>query len=153
MTMLNDTQTTIDRPSLTITFRRTFAAPREDVFDAWTKPEQIRCWWDPTGVPLAECAIDLRPGGAFHFSNKESAHGPPFSGVYQVVERPSLLVFEALGAVGTVKLETQRSMTHMMVTIRCGSPEHLETFLKIGVDVNTDRTFDQLVAYMKRTKA
>lgn len=148
--MLNDTQTTIDRQSLTITFRRTFSAKREEVFDAWTKPEQIRCWWDPTGVPLSDCEIDLRPGGAFRFSNKESAHGPPFTGVYRVVERPAELVFEAMGAVGTVKLEMQRSLTHMLVTIRCGSPEHLETFLKIGVDVNTDRTFDQLVAYMKR---
>jgi hypothetical protein len=39
----------------------------------------------------------------------------------------------------------------MTVSIRCGSSDHLEQFLKLGVDVNTERTFDNLVGYLKRT--
>ena len=34
------TGTTIDHQTFTITFERTFAAPPEDVFDAWTQPAQ-----------------------------------------------------------------------------------------------------------------
>src|SRR4051812_27645882 len=96
------TKTTIDRATFTITFRRTFTAPREDVFEAWTRPEQVAVWWDPSGAPLTECAIDLRPGGAFKFVNKDSGHSPPFAGTYRVIDPPSTLVFDALGSVGTV---------------------------------------------------
>jgi hypothetical protein len=41
----------------------------------------------------------------------------------------------------------------MTVTIRCGSAEHLEMFLKLGIDEGTDRTFDNLVAYMAKQAA
>jgi uncharacterized protein YndB with AHSA1/START domain len=142
------TKTTIDRTTFTITFQRTFKAPREDVFQAWTQPDQIAEWWDPSGARLTECAIDLRPGGAFKFVNRDSAHSPPFAGVYRAIEAPSLLVFDALGSVGTVRLEADRGTTNMTVTIRCASAEHLDQFVKLGVDVGTDRTFDNLVAFM-----
>ncbi|MBL0220174.1 MAG: SRPBCC domain-containing protein [Myxococcales bacterium] len=80
------TKTTIDHPTLTITFKRRFSVPPEAVFDAWTHPEQISEWWDPDGVPLVKCSIDLRVGGEFSFVNR--GHGPPFAGVYRVIERP-----------------------------------------------------------------
>ena len=143
----NDTETNIDRSNFTITFRRVFAASPEKVFDAWTQAEHIQHWWDPSGTPLRECLVDLRPGGSFKFTNRDSSHGPPFSGTYRSIERPSMLEFEALGAVGTVRLETDGAATHMTVSIRCASAEHLEQFLKLGVDEGTARTLDNLVAY------
>jgi len=151
--MLTDatTKTTIDKNTFTITFQRKFSAPREVVFAAWTEPEHIQHWWDPTGEPLSDCTVDLRPGGSFKFTNRDSAHSPPFAGVYRVIERPAQLVFEALGAVGTVRLEGKDGMTHMTVSIRCSSSDHLEQFLKLGVDADTERTFDNLVGYLKRT--
>jgi uncharacterized protein YndB with AHSA1/START domain len=121
------------------------------VFDAWTDPARIKQWWDPTGTPLADCAIDLRPGGSFRFT-MASDHAPPFAGVYNVIEKPAQLVFEAMGAVGTVKLDTEASTTRMTVTIRCASAEHLEQFVKLGVQDGTDRTFDNLVAHVARTR-
>ncbi len=54
----------------------------------------------------------LRPGGKFKFEN-DSDHGPPFEGVYRVVELPAQLEFDALGAIGTVRLESEGSKTHM----------------------------------------
>ena len=141
-------KTTIDRETNTITFHRTFPSPREDVFEAWTQPDQLAAWWDPSGARLSECAIDLRPGGAFKFVNQDSAHSPPFAGVYRAIEAPSLLVFEAMGSVGTVRLEADRGTTNMTVTIRCASVEHLEQFVKLGVDEGTDRTLDNLVAFV-----
>lgn len=147
---MNDMQTTIDRTTHTITFRRSFAAPPEEVFAAWTEPERIEQWWDPSGTPLAECTVDLRPGGAFRFVNA-SGHAPPFSGVYRVIERPAQLVFDAMGALGTVRLEASEGATRMTVTIRCSSAEHLEQFVKLGVAEGTDRTLDNLVAYVRKS--
>lgn len=138
-------QATIDSQTFTITFERNLSASRQQVFDAWTRPEQIAQWWDPSGEPLAACEIDLRPGGAFRFENR--GHSQPFSGTYTVIERPARLVFEALGSVGTVLLEAQGDRTHMRVTIRCASQQHLEQFVQLGVAINTDRTLDNLVRY------
>ena len=144
------TSTTIDRQTFTITFERTLAAAREDVFDAWTRPDEMAEWWDPTGDRLTRCDIDLRVGGAFAFENH--GHGPPFTGVYRVIDRPSTLVFEALGSVGTVTLTESGAGTRMVVTIRCSSAAHLEQFLQFGVHTGTERTLDNLVARM-RTRA
>ncbi|MFO0554630.1 MAG: SRPBCC domain-containing protein [Polyangiaceae bacterium] len=136
----------VDRETRTIRFRRTLATTREDVFDAWTRPERISDWWDPTGAPLVACSIDLRPGGAFRFEN--AGHSPPFVGTYRTVDRPSLLVFEAMGAVGTVSLQASGASTIMSVTITCPSDEHFEMFVKLGVDTNTAKTMDNLVAHV-----
>ncbi len=150
---MKKTETTIDRNTFTITFQRAFAAAREDVFDAWTDATQIKHWWDPTGTALADCSVDLRPGGAFCFT-MASAHAPPFAGVYRIVERPQQLVFEAMGAIGTIRLEAEGSTTRMIVTIRCASAEHLDQFVKLGVADGTDKTLDNLVAHVEgRRKA
>lgn len=145
-------KTTIDHTTFTITFQRAFGVPREDVFEAWTRPEEITEWWDPTGIPLRSCVVDLRPGGKFRFEN-DSAHSPPFEGVYQLIEPPAQLVFDAMGALGTVRLEAEGKKTRMTVTIRCMSAEHLEQYLKLGVAVNTDRTLDNLVAHLEKRAA
>jgi uncharacterized protein YndB with AHSA1/START domain len=148
MNGLDPTRTHLDRENFTITFERRFAAPREVVFDAWTHPDQIGRWWDPSGAPLAACVIDLRPGGNFCFTNQDSAHGPPFAGVYRVVDRPARLVFDALGALGTVTLAERDGGTWMTVSIRCASAEHFEQFLRLGVHDGTGRTLDNLVAFV-----
>ena len=140
----------IDHETSTITFNRHFAgATPAEVFDAWTDPEQVRMWWDPNGQPLTECAIELRPGGRFLFSNG-SGHAPPFAGTYVEIARPGLLVFDAMNARGTVRLSAEGADTRMIVDIRCSSSEHLAQFLKLGVHDGTDKTLDNLVAHVGR---
>jgi uncharacterized protein YndB with AHSA1/START domain len=152
MLSAEQTKTTIDHPTFTITFKRKLDASPETVFDAWTQPEQISEWWDPDGAPLRDCSIDLRVGGEFKLVN--SGHSPPFAGVYRVIDRPSRLVFDAMGAVGTVRLDAaDRGGTQMTVTIRCAGPEHLEQFVKLGVADGTDRTLDNLVARLAAKRA
>lgn len=147
--MSERTKSHVDPSTLTITFQRTLAAPPDEVFDAWTDPEAMRAWWDPTGTPLAACTIDARAGGKFEFT-MSSGHAPPFAGVYRVVDRPTRIVFDAMGAVGTVRLEAAGATTNMTVTIRCASAEHLAKFLELGVAEGTDRTLDNLVARIAR---
>jgi uncharacterized protein YndB with AHSA1/START domain len=43
--------------------RRFFAAPRQMVFDAWTKPEMVKEWWGPKCFTTPVCEIDARGGG------------------------------------------------------------------------------------------
>jgi uncharacterized protein YndB with AHSA1/START domain len=44
--------------------RRFFAAPRQLVFDAWTKPEMVKEWWGPRGFTAPVCEMEARQGGA-----------------------------------------------------------------------------------------
>jgi len=38
-----------------IEFARTYAAPRQLVWDAWTDPDQIAQWWGPAPVSFRIC--------------------------------------------------------------------------------------------------
>jgi uncharacterized protein YndB with AHSA1/START domain len=138
----------IDQESRTITMTRHLDAPRTQVFEAWTQAQHIACWWDPAGKRLAECEIDLRPGGAFRFT-PEGHPDMPFTGTYQQISPPEKLVFIANGATGTVLLAESAGKTHMTVTIDCGSAELFEAYIKIGVDKGTAMTMDNLVAYVR----
>lgn len=44
--------------------RRFFPAPRQLVFDAWTKPEMLAKWWGPKCFTNPVCEVDARGGGA-----------------------------------------------------------------------------------------
>ncbi|MBS2025307.1 MAG: SRPBCC domain-containing protein [Deltaproteobacteria bacterium] len=142
------TQTKIDRSTHTIRFERSLAAPRAEVFEAWTNPKHVAQWWDPTGTPLQDCSIDLRPGGSFSFV-MGSTHAPPFTGVYKLIEKPSLLVFDANGAEGTVRLDEKSGATLMRVTIQCPSAEHLEMFIRLRVHEGTEQTMENLAAVVE----
>jgi uncharacterized protein YndB with AHSA1/START domain len=64
------------------------------VFEAWTKAEHVAHWWDPSGLPLAVCEIDLRPNGAFRCVNRgPKGEGHSFTGIYREIAAPERLVF------------------------------------------------------------
>jgi uncharacterized protein YndB with AHSA1/START domain len=73
---------------------RIIDAPREDVFRAWTEPEQIRQWWGPGEFTCPQAEVDLRPGGAYRLA-MQPATGDPFivAGTYLEVEPPARLLY------------------------------------------------------------
>jgi uncharacterized protein YndB with AHSA1/START domain len=143
-----NTGVVVDRDTHTIIVTRVLAAPCEQVFEAWTRPEHVTCWWDPTGEPLAECEIDLRPGGAFRFVNRHSPGTHQFAGVYSEIAPPRHLIFKTMGAIGRVVLDEIGGKTVLTLRIECGSAEQLEQYLKMGIDAGTAKTVDNLVAYV-----
>jgi uncharacterized protein YndB with AHSA1/START domain len=44
--------------------KRFFAAPRQMVFDAWTKAERMKQWFAPKGFTVPVCEMEARGGGA-----------------------------------------------------------------------------------------
>jgi len=145
------TDVVVDRKTHSITLTRTLRAPRERVFESWTRPEHVKCWWDPAGYPLAECEIDLRVGGTFRFVSRHSSVEYEFAGVYREITPPGRLTFLAMGALGHVILEESAGKTQMTVKIECSSADHLEQYLKAGVDAGTAKTLDNLVTYVDAT--
>ncbi len=59
----------------TITITRTFDAPRERVWEAFTNPDEVKKWWGPEGFSAPSAKSDLRVGGTFVYAMK----GPPGS--------------------------------------------------------------------------
>jgi uncharacterized protein YndB with AHSA1/START domain len=51
----------------TLRIERTFEAPRELVFEAWTRPEYLTQWYAPHGCTIRVVKLDVRPGGRFHW--------------------------------------------------------------------------------------
>jgi uncharacterized protein YndB with AHSA1/START domain len=79
----------------TLRMERTFNAPRQAVFDAWTSPEVLKRWW-PAGAdwdtPVAE--VDVRVGGRLRLVMR-SPDGEEFGGTGEYVEivPPERLVY------------------------------------------------------------
>lgn len=142
---------TIDKERKSVSFERILNAAPEEVFDAWTHPEEISQWWDPTGTPLVACTVDLKPKGTFKFVT--AGHAPPFEGVYDVIDRPNRLEFNAMGAKGTINLRKHAQGTLMSVSIQSPTAEHFEMFTKLGVAAGTSQTLDNLVALLGKRGA
>ena len=80
----------------TLRLERTFQAPAEAVFEAWTSEEVLRRWWHAVHVwdtTLAD--VDLRVGGTVRVvmrdPHKDVEHGG--GGTYTEVEPPTRLAF------------------------------------------------------------
>ena len=72
-----------------IVLTRTFAAPRQKVFDALTKPDRVPRWFQPKQMPLVTCEADLRGGGIFRYVfQRPSGTRIEMRGVYKEVDPP-----------------------------------------------------------------
>jgi|SRR5581483_3066833 len=77
-----------------LTIKRTFDAPLEVVWQAWTNPEQFAKWWSPDGFTVPVCELDVKAGGVFHVE-MEGPDGTlyPTIGQFREVSEPKQLSF------------------------------------------------------------
>jgi uncharacterized protein YndB with AHSA1/START domain len=140
-----------------IVVTRSFDAPRALVFDAWTRAEHVAQWWDPSGVPLAVCEIDLRPNGAFRWVNRspDGGEGHTFTGIYREIVPPERLAFSSPSSpeqVSTIVFTEEGKTTKLTLTIQCASKEERDALLQMRVDAGTARTLENLAAYLPSMK-
>jgi glutathione S-transferase len=78
----------------TVEVRRTIRSPRQRVFDAWTKAEELKAWHAPGPLTVSHAEIDLRPGGTYriHMRAPDGAEHR-VTGVYREVDPPRKLVY------------------------------------------------------------
>jgi uncharacterized protein YndB with AHSA1/START domain len=78
---------------------RIFDAPREQVFRAWTDPDQVAQWYGPEhfDTPREKIRIDLRVGGRYELTMVQRSNGAEFPAGYEIVElvEPELLVLRS----------------------------------------------------------
>ncbi len=83
-----------ERAEHVVRIERTFAAPAEDVFDAWTSPEVMRRWFHcEADWETPEAEVDLRVGGRVRVvMRKPDGTEAGARGEYTLIDRPHRLV-------------------------------------------------------------
>lgn len=83
------------QPQNALQIRRTFAAPRERVFRAWTDAREFALWFHPTTEHTTVISrLDVKIGGAYSLEmrHKDGAVHK-LSGTYQKIKPPEKLAF------------------------------------------------------------
>ena len=146
----------------TIVITRTFAAPRDRVFRAFTDPEDLAQWWGPDGWTTETRAHDLRPGGTWHYVMR-GPDGMESWGLatYHEVTPPARFVYsdafsDAAGnAVAgmpimtiTTEFTEQGGTTLVASTTQFASVEEMRKVVQMGVSTGIAQTWERLAAYL-----
>jgi uncharacterized protein YndB with AHSA1/START domain len=142
-----------------LTYVRTYAAPRELVFECMTTPAHLTHFWGPTGVstPLEKIIVELWPGGRFETIMVDDATGAeyPSRGVFVEITVPEKLVWTepdveggmttsiVFTDLGDGRTETVTHQTNVPEMYR--SPES-----QAGMETSFDR-FDNYLATLHRS--
>jgi uncharacterized protein YndB with AHSA1/START domain len=78
-----------DEPVMHLT--RVFDAPRELVWETFTKAEHIARWWGPRKYAITVHEFDVWPGGKWRISHSDGTKTVTFFGEYREVVKPSRL--------------------------------------------------------------
>ena len=137
-----------------IAMTRVFDAPRNLVFDAFTKPELLKRWLGVRGGwTLALCEVDLKVGGAYRYvwrgpKGQEMGMG----GVFREVVRPERVVctekfdeswYEG-DAVDTMTFVERNGKTTATTTVLYASKAARDGVLKSPMDKGVAEGYDKL---------
>ena len=150
--------TTIYSEGGDLVFERVFDAPRDQVWKAFTDPDQIPRWWGPHGTTTRVVEMDLREGGTWRFvSSAPDRDDVTFYGEYLEVDPPngyrSTFMFdvEGVGPQGgpeTYILEDLGGRTKVTSIGHMGSAEVIEGALATGMVKGAIETWDRLAALL-----
>ena len=146
-----------------IAMTRVFDAPRNLVFDAWTKPELLKRWLGVRGGwTFAVCEVDLKVGGAYRYVWR----GPGgaelrMGGVYREIVRPERLVAtenfddpwydgEALDTTVMVERDGKTTVTTTGLYV---SREVRDAVLKSPMERGVAESYDKLAEVLASTPA
>jgi uncharacterized protein YndB with AHSA1/START domain len=158
MTTENSSRLTVTLPSdREIVLSRDFEAPRELVFQAFSKPEHLRHWWGQKDSTLSVCELDFRVGGTWRIVERDREGNEfGFHGEIRQIAPPEQIVqtFEFEGMPGHISVETMRledlgTRTRMTVTSQFDSVEDRDGMLQSGMEKGAAESYDRLAAYLQ----
>jgi uncharacterized protein YndB with AHSA1/START domain len=149
-----------------LTLERTFDAPRDLVFKAWTDPKLVAQWWGPRGVTNTANSWEAMPGGKIDLVMLAGEElGPmkgqewPMTGEFKEVKEPSKLVFtgnaivngkEVLQHLATVTFDEVGEKTKMTVhiVVTKATPEAAGPLS--GMEMGWNQQLDKLGEFLKK---
>lgn len=153
---------------------RTFDAPRELVWKAWSERARLMQWFGPKGFTMPAAKMDFRPGGSFHYC-VESPDGNEMWGkfVYREIVAPEKIVLvnsfsdedgritrhplsptwplEMLSTFILTEANGQTTATlHWLPLNATAEENHTFDAARDGMKQGWAGTFDQLAAYLAK---
>jgi uncharacterized protein YndB with AHSA1/START domain len=137
-----------------IVMSRVFDAPRELVFEAWTKPELLKRWLlGPPGWEMVVCDVDNTPGGTTRFvwRNADGQEmGMRMTGV-EFVPPERIVAIEKFDqpwyegeARSTLTFTERDGKTTVTTTVRYDSAATRDMVLKTGMATGVAASYDRL---------
>ncbi len=134
-----------------ILITRSFDAPAERVFTAYTTPEYVRRWWGFETSEWLVCEIDLRVGGTWRYVVRDDDFEVGFHGEYREVERPTRLVTTEVDegmpdahSVNTTTFDEVDGVTTMTTLVQHASQEHRDAHIASGMEGGMQVSYDRL---------
>lgn len=134
-----------------LTLKRTFNAPIELVWEAWTKPEHLVRWWAPKGMEVKVVHHEFKVGGRWKYVIP-MPDGSEFisEGVYSEIDAPKKLVTSAdfkpvtEGVILQVLLEEAGNKTNFTFSVIHPTEEYCRQQEKMGFYNGWGTAFERL---------
>jgi uncharacterized protein YndB with AHSA1/START domain len=134
-----------------VVLTRVFDAPRNLVFDAFSKPELLKRWFGPRGWSLVVCDVDLKVGGGFRFVLRgPDGRDMGMRGVYRELAPPDRSVhmesfddFPGEAQVTSTFVE-QGGKTTLTATVLYASKEIRDAVIHSGMEHGAAESYDKL---------
>ena len=155
---MSDMKVVADPGTQEIVVTRSFDAPRELVFKAFTDPDAVRQWWGLNSTETVVDRLEARPGGQWRFLERDGDGNEfGFHGVYHDLEAPERIVytFEFEGMPGHVLLETitfeeRDGRTYMTDSSVFQSVADRDGMLQSGMESGAAESMDRLDEYLAK---
>lgn len=141
-----------------LVIRRTFNAPRDLVFDAWTQAEHLDRWMGPNGFVTTTHSLDFRVGGEWHYVMRHAEHGEfPNRVRYREIVPGERLVYDHDAGVDddprgfhvTVTFVSTGDQTEVTMRSRFSSKEVVEAAKRFGAENGGQQTLAKLGALVE----
>jgi uncharacterized protein YndB with AHSA1/START domain len=117
-----------------LVIERTFNAPIDLVWEAFTNPNHIKNWWGPNGFTNTIFKMEVTPGGVWEFV----MHGPDGTdyknkSVYKEIVKPNRIVFDHISGpkfTTTITLTAHGNKTHLRWHMLFNTAEEFERTVK-----------------------
>lgn len=149
-------------------YQRTFEAPRELVFRAYSSCEHLKHWWGPRSWPMAECTMDFREGGSWHYCLRGPNEGDASWGkaVFEEIVEPKRITYRDFFAdeegntnselptvLTTLEFAEVEGQTRLTGRAVYPSADELETVLEMGMIEGMSETLDRLEEHLAEVVA
>lgn len=167
---MSETKITKDRAAKSLVMERTFQAPRDRVWRAWTTDE-INKWWGPRGWETTTKHQEVTPGGYWHYGMKcvDESQGEWFGqeswgkAAFEAVEEPTKIVYkdyfvDAEGnenndmpvMTNTIEFIEEDGKTRVVSTGVFESEEDYDKVIGMGIEQGAAETWDRWAEYLEK---
>ncbi len=149
---------------------RTFDAPVERVFGAFTSADALSQWWGPRGWETTTKELTVKPGGRWHYGMKcvDEAQGEWYGktswglSIYESIDEPNGFVYidyfsDEYGVIDESMPTTRSEMafkeiegkTRLVSTVTCENHVAYDQLVNMGMLEGTSETWDRLEEYVQ----